>query len=219
LLDLSELADAARTVAPHLRVLTGVIRADRWAQLRPAVLENVWELCRELCAVTVVDTGFCIEQDDDLVFDSSVTRRNGATLTTLECADGVVVVGSADPVGMIRLLQSLDDLRDLAPAAAVHVVVNRVRRSTVGISARRQIVDFVSEHAGARPCAFIPHDSAAFDAASAAARPLGEVAPSSPARTALQDLAARLVDMDTGVRRRGRSRFLRQGSGRRHGRA
>jgi MinD-like ATPase involved in chromosome partitioning or flagellar assembly len=219
LLDLGELADAARTVAPHFRVLTGIIRADRWAQLRPAALEDVWDLCRELCAVTVADTGFCIEQDDDLVFDSSVTRRNGATLTTLECADVVVVVGSADPVGMIRLLQSLDDLRDLAPMAAVRVVVNRVRRSTVGISARRQTADLVYEHAGARPFAFIPHDSAAFDAASAAARPLGEVSPSSPARAALQDLAARLVDMDTGVRRRGRFRFLRQGSGRRRGRA
>jgi MinD-like ATPase involved in chromosome partitioning or flagellar assembly len=217
LLDLGQLADTARTVAPHLRVLTGIIRADRWAQLRPAALEDVWEVCRELCAVTVVDTGFCIEQDEDLVFDSSVTRRNGATLTTLECADVVVVVGSADPVGMIRLLQSLDDLRDLAPMATVRVVVNRVRRSTIHINVRGQIADLVSEHAGTRPYAFIPYDSAAFDTASAVGRPLGEVLPSSPARTALQDLAERLVDVETVVRRRGRFRFVRQGSGHRRG--
>src|SRR4029453_4056952 len=119
LLDLGQLADTARTIGPHLRVLTGLLRADRWAQLRPSPLEDVWRLCRELCAVTVVDTGFCTEQDEDLVFDTQATRRNGATLTTLECADVVIVVGSADPVGMIRLLQALDDLRDLAPAWAV----------------------------------------------------------------------------------------------------
>jgi MinD-like ATPase involved in chromosome partitioning or flagellar assembly len=216
-LDLHQLTDTAPTIAPHLRVLTGIIRADRWAQLRPAALEDVWELCRELSAVTVVDTGFCTEQDEDLLFDTSAIRRNGATLTTLECADVVVVVGSADPVGMIRLLQALDDLRDIAPSSTVRVVVNRVRRSTVGITARRQIADLVSEQAGTRPYAFIPYDREACDAASAAARPLGEVAPSSPARTALQDLAARLVDMDTGVRRR-RFRSARRGSRRRRGR-
>jgi MinD-like ATPase involved in chromosome partitioning or flagellar assembly len=215
MLDLGQLADTARTIGPHLRVLTGILLADRWAQLRPSALEDVWALCRELCTVTVVDTGFCTEQDEDLVFDTSATRRNGATLTTLECADVVLVVGSADPVGMIRLLQALDDLRDLAPTSTVRVVVNRVRRSTVGHNAHRQIADLVSKHAGTRPDAFIPYDRDALDTASAAARPLGEASPSSPARTALRDLAARLVDTDTGVRRRRRFRSTRQGLGRR----
>jgi MinD-like ATPase involved in chromosome partitioning or flagellar assembly len=213
LLDLGQLADTARTIGPHLRVLTGLLRADRWAQLRPSPLEDVWKLCRELCAVTVVDTGFCTEQDEDLVFDTPAARRNGATLTTLECSDVVLVVGSADPVGMIRLLQALDDLRDLAPTSTVRVVVNRVRRSAVGINARRQVADLVSKHAGTRPYAFIPYDRDALDAASAAARPLGEVSPSSPARTALRDLAARLVNTDTGGRRRRRFRSTRDGKG------
>lgn len=213
LLDLGQLADTARTIGPHLRVLTGLLRADRWAQLRPSPLEDVWRLCRELCAVTVVDTGFCTEQDEDLVFDTQATRRNGATLTTLECADVVIVVGSADPVGMIRLLQALDDLRDLAPTSTVRVVVNRVRRSTVGINARRQVADLVSKHAGTRPYAFIPYDRDALDAASAAARPLGEVSPSSPARAALRDLAARLVNTDTGGRQQRRIRSMRYGQG------
>jgi MinD-like ATPase involved in chromosome partitioning or flagellar assembly len=213
LLDLGQLADTARTIGPHLRVLTGLLRADRWAQLRPSPLEDVWKLCCELCAVTVVDTGFCTEQDEDLVFDAPATRRNGATLTTLEYADVVVVVGSADPVGMIRLLQALDDLRDLAPTSTVRVVVNRVRRSTVGINARRQVADLLSKHAGTRPYAFIPYDRDALDAASAAAQPLGEVSPSSPARAALRDLAARLVDTDTGVRQRRRIRSMRYGQG------
>jgi MinD-like ATPase involved in chromosome partitioning or flagellar assembly len=213
LLDLGQLADTARTIGPHLRVLTGLLRADRWAQLRPSPLEDVWRLCRELCAVTVIDTGFCTEQDEDLVFDTQATRRNGATLTTLECADVVIVVGSADPVGMIRLLQALDDLRDLAPTSTVRVVVNRVRRPTVGINARRQVADLVSKHAGTRPYACIPYDRDALDAASAAARPLGEVSPSSPARAALRDLAARLVNTDTGVRQRRRIRSMRYGQG------
>jgi len=220
LLDIGQLADTARTVAPHLRVLTGVVRADRWTQLRPSALEDVWELCRELCAVTVVDTGFCVEQAEDLVFDASAIGRNSATVTTLECADVVLVVGTADPIGVIRLLRALDEVRDLALTSTVRVVVNRVRRSAVGLNARRQLADLLSEHAGTRPYALIPYDREAFDAASASARPLSEASPSSPARTALQDLAMRLVDAQTGVRRRRRLRSMRHGRGfgRRHGR-
>ena len=40
-LDLPALAALARSVAPELRVLSGIARADRWPELRPAAVENV----------------------------------------------------------------------------------------------------------------------------------------------------------------------------------
>jgi hypothetical protein len=50
-----------------------------------------------------VDCGFCIEVDEELSYDTAAPRRNGATVTALEQADLVVVVGSADPLGLARL--------------------------------------------------------------------------------------------------------------------
>src|SRR5699024_4172893 len=44
-------------------------------------------------------------------------------------ADVVVVVGTADPVGLSRLVRALADLREFGGAAPPHVVVNRMRRS------------------------------------------------------------------------------------------
>jgi hypothetical protein len=92
-LDLPGLAELARTVSPRLRVLTGIARAERWPELRPHALEAVWSLTRSLAALTIVDCGFGLEQDEELSYDTVAPRRNGATVTTLLTAD--VVVGVA----------------------------------------------------------------------------------------------------------------------------
>mgnify|MGYP001606441378 CR=1 FL=1 len=94
-LDLDALARLARVVAPQLRVLTGIARADRWPELRPAGLTEVYALARRLAVLTVVDCGFGLEQDEELSYDTVAPRRNGATLATLADADHVVAVGSA----------------------------------------------------------------------------------------------------------------------------
>ena len=131
-LDVAALAAAAPQAAPNLRVLTGISRADRWPELRPSALDQVWALARSLAAVTVVDLGFCLEQDEELSFDTSAPRRNGATLATLGAADTVLAVGAADPVGMQRLLRGLTQLNEAVPGALPRVVMNRVRRGAVG---------------------------------------------------------------------------------------
>ena len=76
----------------------------------------------------VVDTGFCLEDDTASDFGGRPSR-NALTLTALEQADEIVVVGAADPVGLARLARGLVDLRAQAYAAPVRVVVNRMRPS------------------------------------------------------------------------------------------
>jgi MinD-like ATPase involved in chromosome partitioning or flagellar assembly len=213
-LDLPTLARHARQIQPTLRVLTGIARADRWPELRPAALEVVWSLCRSLVDVTVVDTGFCIEQDEELSFDTAAPRRNGATLFTLDVADTVIVVGSADPVGIQRLVRGLTDLREAVPDARVVVAVNRLRRGlfgTTGKDAEHQIRQALDRYTGVRDCVFIPYDRAACDKALAAGRTLGEVAADSPARKAIAEIAAGF-DTPQPVRRfaRGRTRVKAQ---------
>ena len=205
-LDVTALAAAAPQVATNLRVLTGISRAERWPELRPAALEQVWETARSLAQVTVVDCGFCLEQDEELSFDTAAPRRNGATLATVAAADVLLAVGAADPVGMQRLVRGLAQLREVLPDVTPRVVVNRVRRSAVGPDPQRQIGEALHRYAGVGDVVFVPEDRDALDAAVLQARTLCEVAPDSAAREALASIAAGLSGRPvTRRRRRGRS--------------
>jgi MinD-like ATPase involved in chromosome partitioning or flagellar assembly len=203
-LDLPALAQQAVVASTHLRVLTGISRADRWPELRPVALEQVWDVARSLAAVTVVDCGFCLEQDEELAYDTMAPRRNGATLATLAAADRVLAVGAADPVGVQRLVRGLTDLREALPAVVPRVLLNRVRRSAVGRDPERQLRDAIERYAGVADVDLLPYDVAGVDASVLQARPLAAVAPDSPLRLALSRVAASIVDLPepTGRRRR-----------------
>lgn len=215
-LDLVALAKLARVVNPQLRVLTGIARADRWPELRASGLTAVYALSRRLAALTVVDCGFGLEQDEELSYDTAAPRRNGATLATLAEADEVVVVGSADPVGLQRLVRGLAELSEVLPDCQPRVVVNRLRKGPVNGDPQTQISQALSRYAGVENAIYVPYDLAAFDRAVAGGYAIGEVAPDSPARQALLPLAAQLagvVEKSGGHRRRPR-RSLRTGGSR-----
>jgi Flp pilus assembly CpaE family ATPase len=203
-LDLTSLASLARTVTPTLRVLSGIARADRWPELRPAALEVVLDLARSLVAVTVVDCGFSLEQDEELAYDTSAPRRNGATLAVLAAADTVVAVGAADPVGLQRLVRGLAELREAVPGVQPRVVVNRLRASAVPGDAEGEVRTALARYAGVTDLGVVPLDVAALDGAVAGGRTLAEAAPGSPARAALSALAASLLGQPSpaGGRRR-----------------
>ena len=192
-LDLPALAGLARTVTPQLRVLSGIARADRWPELRPAALEVVLELCRSLADFSVVDCGFSLEQDEELAYDTAAPRRNGATLTVLEAADTVLVVGAADPVGLQRLVRGLAELRDVLPEVQPRVVVNRLRASAIPGNAEAEVRAALTRYAGVTDVVVVPADVDGVDRALVAGRTLGEAAPGSPARTAVTALAASLA--------------------------
>ena len=109
-LDLPTLARLAPVAIAGLRVLTGIPKAERWPEIRPAALERVLTVGRSLGQVVVVDCGFSLEDDEELSYDTMAPRRNAATLTTLALADEVVVVGGCDPVGLQRLVRGLQEL-------------------------------------------------------------------------------------------------------------
>jgi MinD-like ATPase involved in chromosome partitioning or flagellar assembly len=201
LLDVTALAEVARAVDGGLRVLTGITRADRWPELRPAGVEDVLALCRASTAFTVVDCGFGLEQDEELSYDQAAHRRNGATLAVLGGADTVVAVGSADPVSLQRLVRALGDL-----PAAPEVVVNRVRDGVMPGSPEAEITAALRRYAGVTPAAFLPYDRAAADAATMRGLALREAAPRSPLRLAVRRYAAALAGVEAAApgRRLGR---------------
>jgi MinD-like ATPase involved in chromosome partitioning or flagellar assembly len=180
-------------LAPGLRVLTGISRANRWPELPASALEVVWEVARSLAAWTVIDCGFCLEQDEALSYDTRAPRRNAATLSALEAADVVVVVGSGDPTGIQRLVRGITDLAALPVTAVRVVVVNRVRASAVGPRPGVAIAESLRRYAGIDDAHFVPDDRAGVDAAVLRGATLLEASPGSPARRAVAALAARLA--------------------------
>lgn len=203
-LDLVALARVAPEVSGGLRVLTGIPRPERWTELRAASVANVLTVARQLAGFVVVDCGFSIEDDEELSYDTLAPRRNAATLTSLEAADELVVVGSAEPIGLQRLVRAVQDL-GAVPAPSPRVVVNRVRASAVGARPERRIREALERFAGMDDLTFLPWDQQGLDAAMLAGKSLAEQAPASDLRLAIASLAQRYAGGSPQVRR-GRSR-------------
>ncbi len=192
-LDGETLARLAPSAAQGLRVLSGVSRPDRWPELPSAALDDVWTVARSLAEWTVVDTGFCLERDEVLSYDTRAPQRNAATLSALAAADIVVTVGAGDPVGVARLVRGLAELAELRLGAERLVVVNRVRASATGPDPRRAVASALARYAGVGEVLTVPDDQASCDGALLAGRTLREHASGSPVRKAIASLAARLA--------------------------
>jgi Flp pilus assembly CpaE family ATPase len=201
-LERETLADLCWAVTPTFRVLTGVPRAERWPELRATAVEPVLAAARGLAEFTVVDCGFCLESDEELSFDTMAPRRNGATLAVLDAADVILAVGSADPIGVQRLVRALAELRDAEVGAPVWVVLNKVRRSVVPGDPATELRAALDRFAGRTPAALLPSDPAALDAALVAGQTLGEVRPASPLRQAVIALARSLAGISAPRHRR-----------------
>lgn len=198
-LDLDQLARLTPLLAPDLRVLSGISRADRWPELASASLEVVWTVARALSAWTVVDCGFSLEQDEALSYDTHAPRRNAATLSALHEADEVVVVGAGDPIGVQRLVRALGELAELGLSARRTVVVNKVRSSVAGPRPGEAVTGALERYAGVAAPVLVPDDRTALDAALLEARLLHELVPGSPARRALASLALHVVGAPAGA--------------------
>ncbi|GEK21595.1 AAA family ATPase [Cellulomonas xylanilytica] len=191
-LDLMMLARLTPTIAPGLRVLSGISRADRWPELPSSSLDAVWAVARGIAEWTVIDCGFCLEQDEALSYDTRAPRRNAATLSALEAADVVLVVGAGDPVGIQRLVRGLGELTDLGLGGTRFVLVNRVRASVAGPHAADAVGQALARYAGVTDAHLVPDDRPALDTALLEAQTLREAAPGSPVRRALAGVAARV---------------------------
>jgi len=187
-LDEAALVRLAPLVQDQLRVLTGLPRADRWPELREHAIVDVLQTARALWPWTVVDIGFCLEQDEEISFDTAAPRRNGVALRVLDSAEQVVVVGRADPIGLQRVVRAVAELRGHVPGP-VRVVVTRVRSSAVGHDPQQRVRDVLSRLGGIDEVHLVPEDREAMDAALLQGATLSEVRPGSAVRLALAELA------------------------------
>lgn len=162
-------ATVQRRLSDRLRVVTGLPRPDRWAEVRPGTLEALVERGR-LEAQVVVDVGFSVEADP--ASDLGRPGRNDLTREALEAADEVLLVGAADPVGLARLARAVTELHDLLPDRPPRIVVNRMR-PTLGWR-EADVVTMLAGFGPSRGVHFLPDDQPAVDRSLVAGRLLVE---------------------------------------------
>ncbi|MDO7881189.1 AAA family ATPase [Salinibacterium soli] len=191
--ELDRIAQFYESPAGGFRVLTGIGRASRWPELSAEKVSAALERARSWADVVVVDTASSLEADEEISSDFFAPRRNAATFAALRSADHLVVVGSADPVGLSRLLRSHADMLEAAERTDAVVVMNRVRSSAMGLGAAAQVRQALARFGGIHDAVLVPYDQHAFDSAVLAGRTVTDAAPRSPARVVLRDLAASIL--------------------------
>jgi cellulose biosynthesis protein BcsQ len=213
-LDAPRLWHATRPAAPGApRVLTGLPRAELWTEVRAGTWESLLELFRAAFPLTVIDAGFCLEEDEELLYDQVRLRRNAVTRLALQRCDLVVAVARADPVGLHAFIRGYQELRDLGvPPRRVRVVVNQLRPGLFGGDRPAdQVGSALHRYLGIQPAAFVPYDRAGVDAALLAGQALREARPGCPAQQAIAGLAVALAPRLPTRRGRRRTRAARQG--------
>ncbi len=190
-------------------VLSGIGRPSRWPELSAERVSMVLGTCRDWVDFTVVDTGFSLENDEEISSDLFAPRRNAATISSLRAADLVIAVGSADPVGLSRFLRAHVDLLEVVDAERIVVAMNKIRASAIGLNPSAQVEQTLRRFGGITAAMLIPHDQPALDAAILGGKSLRDVAVKSPARLAVSRLVnSRLL---AGERARVGSRPSRRG--------
>ncbi|WP_309324179.1 AAA family ATPase [Actinomyces stomatis] len=196
-----------RVLAPvggGLFLLGGLGRSGRWRELPPASMTEVWLQCRRAAAWTVVDVaGGPVDDDvDDFTLEPG---RGAVTADLVSHADVVLVVGGADPVGVRRLLQLLDEMgASMNPAGRVEVVINRVRASAAGPSPQHALREALARFGGLEDIVLLPDDAATADACLLQGCTVLEGAPTSTLGKALSALVDR-IDPQAATARKARS--------------
>ena len=211
-----------RILAPvggGLFLLGGLGRSGRWRELPPASMTEVWAQCRRAAAWTVVDVAGGPADDD--VDDFTLEPGRGAvTADLVSHADVILVVGGADPVGVRRLLQLLDEMgASMNPVGRVEVVVNRVRASAAGPSPQLALREALARFGGLEDIVLLPDDAATADACLLQGCTVLEQAPSSALGKSLRALFDRIDPRAAAARKiRSPRRSLLRRSKRRGGR-
>ncbi len=176
-----------------LAVLSGINRPSRWPELPADRMRAVIDAVARWSDQVFIDTSALIEQDEQIVSDlDGGPRRNAATIAALQRADRIIAVCAADPIGVSRFVRAVTELRELAPATPITVVVNRVRSRAIGLDARGQLRRTLERYAAATEVHFIPDDGSAADRAVLHALPVIVAAPRSALTAAVRRIAALL---------------------------
>lgn len=167
----------------ELTVMTGLSSESRWTEVSSEKLDDLLMVASEHFDYMILDVAH--QLSEGLQTTGSAVQRNAVSRWATGYSDFVVAVCSADPVGISRYLEASVLLSEVKPLGEVHTLVNRLRTSVLGGSAKQQIIDSLSRLGQITVSGFVPDDPAAADSAIRASLPLGLSRRNSQARAAL----------------------------------
>lgn len=186
----AQLQRLVANVSDGFDVLTGIGRADRWAEFGAHHLRGILAWAQSVYRWIVIDIASDLSTDEALVYDTVAPVRNAASVTALEECSDVIVVTGADPISLQRLVSSWNDLDGFA--ATRHVVVTKARSAAVGgkpdILVRRALERF----AGIEVSVVIPDARDELDTALLEGKLVSDTAPQSPFIASFNSLSAAL---------------------------
>lgn len=146
-----------------LRLLTGLSSAARWPEVSAEIFDELLMIAAENYDYLVLDVAAAHEQD--LFSNSSPVNRNCVTRWALQYSDQIVAICGADPVAISRFLDAFVSLGELNIRGEILCVVNRVRNSALGPSAKQQISQTLNRLVNVQVSVFIPEDQSVVDSA------------------------------------------------------
>lgn len=166
-----------------LTIMTGLSSANRWAEVTPEKLSQIIQVASQYFDYILLDVASIIEAQTKSP-DASI-ERNAISRWAVVHAHQVLVICGADPVAIARHLTAMNSLAELRPVGEVHTVVNRLRTSVLGLSAKQQITETLSGLGQLQVSGFVPDDPVAADFALKESTSLALSKRSSQARMAL----------------------------------
>lgn len=163
-------------------LVPGVVRSDLWRDVGEFAWRELLAALRDAFALTVVDPGFCLE--DDSAAYSVGEGRNAIAREAARSSDSVIAVCRCDPVGLKAFLWAYRQLTELVDEDSIFVVANRVPPGE-----EASVAELLRRHAGKRPVAYVPDEPALFRAAAARGVSVRELAPSSSVVRAVRGAA------------------------------
>lgn len=184
--DLEQLTRLSTTLAigsGFLTVMTGISTESRWAEISAEKLDDLLMVANEHFDFLVLDVASPLAAGTGLL--SSPVDRNAVARWAIGYSDFLIGVCGADPVSVSRYLNAATLVAELKPRGEFLTLVNRLRSSVLGGSAKQQISESLEKLGQISVSGFIPDDPVAADLAIRECLPISVGKRSSQARLAL----------------------------------
>ncbi|MFM1984189.1 MAG: hypothetical protein RL723_624 [Actinomycetota bacterium] len=159
-----------QTQSGSLTVMTGLSSSARWPEVSGQQIDNLVAVARHHFDFVLLDTAANLEAEIGL--PQFAVQRNSVARWAVSNAEFVIAVCGSDPVSIARYLEASVSLSELKPIGQLLTLVNRLRTSVLGSSAKQQILETLSRLGQIQVSGFIPDDQPAADAAIKGAVPM-----------------------------------------------
>ncbi len=167
----------------NLTVMTGLSSESRWPEVSAEKLDDLLMVASAEFDFIILDVASPISAG--LGSLSSSVDRNAVTRWALGYSDLVISICGSDPISIARYLAAMAQMSELKPKGQVLTLVNRLRTSVLGSSAKQQILETLATLGQITVNGFIPDDPAAADLGIRDCLPISVGKRSSQARLAL----------------------------------